>query len=70
MDLKNNSITLGELLANPKAAALAKKEFPELMNPFFLRMAQNMTLKKALGYAKNQISQKKIDRVLEELKRL
>ncbi|RPF42189.1 hypothetical protein EDD70_2528 [Hydrogenoanaerobacterium saccharovorans] len=68
MDLRNNQITIGELLLNPKAKMIARREFLALMNPFMLSMAKNMTLEQALKYAEKEIPQNKINRIIAELK--
>lgn len=67
MDLRNNQITVGEILKNPQAKALLNREFPEVANPFLLSLAHNMTLASILELAKNRYPQNKIDSVLAEL---
>lgn len=67
MNLKNNEITVGEIISNPEAKDLFKREFPEVMNPFMLQLAQGMTLASVLELAKGRYPQEKIDRVLAEL---
>ncbi len=67
MDLKNNQITVGEILANPQAKDLLKREFPEVANPFLLSLAHSMTLASILELAKGRYPQDRIDRVLTEL---
>lgn len=67
MNLKNNEIMIEEIISNPKAKALLKKEFPEVMNPMMLRLARSMSLGYVLNLAKGRYSQEKIDRVLSEL---
>lgn len=67
MDLKNNEVTIGEIISNPKARALLKREFPEVMNPIMLQLARNMSLGYVLNLAKGRYSQEKIDQVLSEL---
>ncbi|WP_312645718.1 hypothetical protein [Hydrogenoanaerobacterium sp.] len=68
MNLRNNQITIGEILSNPQAKRIAQREFSSLMNPFMLGIAKNMTLQQALGYAGNRMSQDRIQKILEELK--
>jgi hypothetical protein len=67
MDLRNNQITVGEILKNPQAKALLNREFPEVANPFLLSLAHNMTLASILALAQNRYPQDRIDRVLAEL---
>lgn len=70
MDLKNNNITVGELLSNSKSKAILTQEFPEYINHPFINFASYMPLKKVLGYAKGKVSQKKINDIIEKLKRI
>lgn len=67
MDLRNNQITIGEILAYPEAKALLNREFPEVANPFLINLAQNMTLASILELAKNRYPQEKIAPVLAQL---
>lgn len=67
MDLRNNKITIGELLSHPKARAIAQREFPQLAaSPMMMRMASMMTLQQALGYA-GGLEREQVDRILREL---
>ncbi len=70
MDLKNNRITIGEILANNDAKAILKRDFPELMTPFMLRLARNMTLENVLKYSKGRYSVAQINKTLEALKKI
>lgn len=70
MDLKNNQITVKEILANPKARSLFQREFPMVMNPRFLHMIQNTSLQVVLEFGKAHVPQAKINRILAELKSL
>ena len=67
MDLRNNQITVGEVLTNPEAKALLSSEFPEVANPFLLSLAHNMTLASILELAKGRYPQEKINEVLVRL---
>jgi hypothetical protein len=67
MNLRNNEITIGEIIDNPAGKELAQREFPEVMNPLMLQFARNMTLAKVLELAKDRYSQEKINKVLAEL---
>ncbi len=51
MDLRNNQITIGEIVANPAAKALLEREFPQFANRAMLMMARNMTLSSVLRLA-------------------
>ncbi len=70
MDLKNNTIKVSEIIANPAAKALLKKEFPEVMNPLMLGIARSMTLAEVLRHAQGRYSDEKIKRVLTELQKI
>lgn len=68
MDLKNNQITVREILANPKAKEIVIKEYPELLKNPMIGMFQNMTLESLIKYAKGIIPQNKIDQIMNQLK--
>ncbi len=67
MNLRNNEITVGEIISNPAANALLTREFPDVMNPFMLQLARSMTLASVLELAKGRYPQEKIDGVLAQL---
>lgn len=68
MDLKNNQITMGEILKNPEAKAVLAREFPDLMNPMLLMMAKGMSLDTVLRLGNGKYEQEKIDSALAQLK--
>lgn len=70
MDLKNNNITVGQLLANPKSRAILTQEFPQYVNHPMINMVSYMPLKKVLDYSKGRVSQAKINNTLEKLKQI
>ena len=67
MDLKNNKITIGEVLKIPKAKAILLRNFPELINPFLLKAASKMTLENTLKLAHGPLAQEKIDKIILEM---
>lgn len=67
MDLKNYQVTVREILANPAAKAVIRRELPAVLNSPLLSFAQNMTLRQVLSFAGN-IPQEKRDRILAALK--
>lgn len=69
MDLKRNQITLGELLENPKARAVLQRRFPIVMKHPLMGAARTITLEQILSLAREYIPQKKLDEILEELRR-
>ncbi|MDR3278791.1 MAG: hypothetical protein LBT12_08455 [Oscillospiraceae bacterium] len=70
MDLKNNKITVGELLQNAGARGLLTREFPQLVSPAALLMARGMTLEQVLALAAGSVPPEQIARVLRDLERL
>ena len=70
MDLKNNQITVQELLANPKSKAVFQRRFGKWMNHPLVTAARNLTLAQLLDLAKVYLPQNVIRETLEELRRL
>lgn len=68
MDLRNNEITIGEILSNPNAKNVLKKYLPDYSNPILLQMARNMKLSEVLAMAQGRIDQSLIDQVIIDLK--
>ena len=69
MDLNRNQITLGELLENPKARAVLQRRFPMVMKHPLMGAARTITLEQILSLAREYVPQKKLDEILEELRR-
>ncbi|MCI8870605.1 MAG: hypothetical protein HFF39_08715 [Lawsonibacter sp.] len=70
MDLKNNSITVQELLANPKSKAVFQRRFGKLMRHPLVGAAQSLTLAQLAEMAVVYLPKKTIDETMEELRRL
>lgn len=70
MDLKNNQITVRELLENPKSKAVFQRRFGKWMNHPLVTAARNLTLAQLLDLAKVYLPQNVIRETLEELRRL
>lgn len=70
MDLRNNQITVGEIMKNPQAAALFKREFPEWAGSPLIRMASGMPLSKVLKIAKKHIAEEKITTFINKLEQV
>lgn len=70
MNLKNGQITVGEVLSNPNARALLRREYPALFNHPMLGMARGMTLNQVLGMARGKVSQQQVNRLFEQLSRI
>ncbi len=67
MDLKNNQITISEILQNPKAKAILARNFPELMHPFILQVARKMNLENTLKLAKGNYSSDNVSKIISDL---
>lgn len=70
MNLKNNKVTVGELLDYAPAKAVFQKRFPMVMRHPMLGAARTVTLEQVIAMAGNYIPQKKIQETLEELKKV
>lgn len=70
MYLKNNQITVRELLSDPQARQLFQREFPQWAHTPMLSMMQNMTLEGVLSLAKGHVPEQKINQVLSQLEQL
>lgn len=70
MNLKNNRITVGELLDYAPAKAVFQRRFPMVMRHPMLGAARTVTLEQVISMAGNYIPQKKIQETLEELKKV
>lgn len=67
MNLKKNQITVGELLSNVRARAVLGRNFPQLMNPFLLNVAKDMTLQNTLKLATGPYAQEQISQLIADL---
>ena len=70
MDLRNNEITLGEIMQNKDASKLIQSEFGNMMKGPLYAMAKKMSLKKILAHADGKIAKEKIDELLLKLKEI
>ena len=68
MDLRNNQITVRELLADPKARQVLARQFPQVINRPIV--AKSMTLDKAMKLGAAYVPKRVIQETLEELRRL
>lgn len=69
MDLKENTITLRELLANPKSKSVLQRRFGALLRHPMAGAAQCLTLAQLAEMAAVYLPPKVIQETLEELKR-
>lgn len=70
MDLKNNKVTVGELLDYAPAKAVFQRRFPMVMRHPMLGAARTVTLEQVIDLAGNYIPPKTIRDTLEELKKV
>lgn len=70
MDLRNNQITVGELLDTPASRAVFQRRFAKVMNHPILPAARTLTLEQLLGFAQIYIPRAMIQDTLRELQRL
>ena len=69
-DLKQNKITLGELLDNPASRGVLNRRFPMAMRHPLLGAARTVTLEQLVAFAKSYVPQKTIQDTLRELRDL
>lgn len=70
LDLRNQSITLGELLANPKSKAVLQRRFGALLSHPMVGMAKKLSLKQLIAKAGGKLSPQVIQETLAELESL
>ncbi len=70
MDLKNNKITIKELLKNEEAVKIFRREFGELMKHPMLKTMSSMSLERLIKLGQKHIEADRIKKILEELGRI
>lgn len=70
MDLKQNTITVRELLENPKSRAVFQRRFGKLMQHPMVSASQSLTLAQTIEMAAVYLPKKTIEETLAELKRI
>ncbi|MFI3250647.1 MAG: hypothetical protein R3Y07_06765 [Eubacteriales bacterium] len=70
MNLRNNQITLEELMQNPKSKAVLQRRFGNLLNHPMVGMARKMSLARLAEMAKQKLPQSTIDDTIRELEAL
>ena len=70
MDLKNNKITVGELLDHPGAKALLTKRFPLVMKKPMTGAARTVTLEQLTAFLEPYVSANLLRDTVNELKNL
>ena len=70
MDLRNHTITVGELLDNPRSRAVFQRRFGKLMNHPMVGAARSLTLLQLAEMAAVYLPKKTIQDTLRELEQL
>ncbi len=70
MNLRNNKITVGELLDYAPAKAVFQKKFPMVMRHPMLGAARTVTLEQLIAFAGGYIPKKTVEDTLNELRKV
>ena len=70
MDLRNNQITMGELLEEPRARELLSRRFPQLVGRPIVYASRGMTLERAMKLGAAYVPQAYLRETLEALRRI
>lgn len=70
MNLRNNQITVGEVLSNPQARALLTKKFPLVFKKQFSPAAKSVTLEQLLALVGGYLPQRTVADTLRELEKI
>ena len=70
MNLRNNTITVGELLDDPRSRAVFQRRFGKFMKHPMVAAARSLTLSQLAEMAAVYLPQKTIQDTLRELERL
>ena len=70
MNLKNNTVTVGELLADPKARAVFQRRFGKWMKHPMVTAGHSLTLAQLVELAGVYLPKKIIEETLKELAEL
>jgi DNA repair protein RadC len=70
MDLRNQTITVAELLENPKSRAVFQRRFGKWMKHPMVGAAKTLTLRQLAEMAAVYLPQKTIQDTIQELERL
>jgi hypothetical protein len=67
MDLQHNKISISEIIDNPRGKVIITRNFPEIMNPFLLHIARNMTLENTMKLATGRYAQDQVRKLISDL---
>ena len=69
LNLKNNRITVGELLDDPRSRAVFQRRFGHLLRNPLVEAGRSLTLEQLIALAGTKLPRKVIEETLEELKK-
>ena len=69
MELRNNRITVGELLDDPRSRAVFQRRFSHMMRNPLVEAGRSLTLEQLISLAGAKLPRKVIEETLEELKK-
>ena len=69
LELRNNRITVGELLDDPRSRAVFQRRFGYLMRNPLVEAGRSLTLEQLIALAGTKLPRKVIEETLEELKK-
>ena len=69
LNLKNNKITVGELLDDPRSRAVFQRRFGHMLRNPLVEAGRSLTLEQLIVLAGAKLPRKVIEETLEELKR-
>lgn len=69
LDLKNNQITVGELLDNPKSRAVFQRRFPMVLKHPMMGASRTVTLDQLISFAGAYVPRSIISETLQDLSR-
>ena len=70
LNLRNNKITVGELLDDPRSRGVFQRRFSHLMRNPMVEAGRSLTLEQLIALARTKLPQKVIEETLEELRRV
>lgn len=69
MDLRNQKITVGELLDDPRSRGVFQRRFGQMLNTPLVQAGRSLTLEQLVALAGTKLPQRVIRETLEELRR-
>ena len=69
LNLKNNKITVGELLDDPRSRAVFQRRFGHMLRNPLVEAGRSLTLEQLIVLAGAKLPRKVIEETLEELKK-